>query len=90
MEYIGKNDISKALEKIKEFNLKDFQINDLFADLIGSSYKTVDNNKNIKLSDEENEWFNNYILKLKNTKSNELKEKRNKEKIGTFLKNTDN
>jgi len=90
LEYIGKNDISKALEKIKEFNLKDFQINDLFADLIGSSYKTVDNNKNIKLSDEENEWFNNYILKLKNTKSNELKEKRNKEKIGTFLKNTDN
>lgn len=70
-----------------------YQINDLLSNILDTSYKTVEkhinkiNSLNTKDSQLENEWYNEYLLKLKNLKSKQLQNIKEREMLGFMLKN---
>lgn len=81
------------LKELKNLGYEAFQINDLLSNILDSSYKSVGNHVNkinsLKTNDTklEDEWYNEYLLNLKNLKSTQLQNTKEREKLGFLLKN---
>ncbi|MGV0920885.1 hypothetical protein ACTS94_11015 [Empedobacter falsenii] len=81
------------VNELKKLDYSPYQINDLLSNILDTSYKTIENHintinslnsKDLTLKDE---WYYEYLLKLKNLKSTDLQDKNKREKLGFLLKN---